>query len=395
MKHNTGSVPRRGRGVRMLRLLVAGACGLIALLPAVLTPAAAHEIRPAIATVTFGTDGRYAIEISTNLEALLAGVSPKHADTNDSPNAQTYNRLRALAPDKLRADFARFEPDYLAGLSVEFDGRAVVPQVVAVDVPEIGNARVARISRVRLAGAIPPGAHEFRWAYAAAFGNCILRLPGAAPGEVVALWLTDGAKSERYVLGVGLQPLSRVEVIRQYTVLGFTHILPKGLDHILFVLGLFLLALRLKPLLWQVTAFTVAHSITLGLTIYGVFSLPSTIVEPLIAASIVYVALENSFTASLHVWRVFVVFGFGLLHGMGFAGVLREVGLPRSEFLTGLISFNLGVELGQLAVISMAFLAVGLWFRNRPWYRRRIVQPASALIALTGAYWTVQRVVGW
>lgn len=392
MKHNMGTLPARGR--RTPRAAAAVACCLAVLL-SVFSPVRAHEIRPAIATVSFGGDGRFAIEISTNLEALLAGVSPKHADTNDSPNAQTYNRLRALAPDKLRARFRRFEPDYLAGLSVEFDGRAVVPEVVAVEVPDIGDPRVARISRVRLAGAIPPGAREFRWAYSAAFGNCILRLPGAVSGEVVALWLTDGAKSERYILGAGLQPLTRSEVVRQYTVLGFTHILPKGLDHILFVLGLFLLALRLKPLLWQVTAFTVAHSITLGLTIYGVFSLPSTVVEPLIAASIVYVALENVFTARLHVWRVLVVFGFGLLHGMGFAGVLREVGLPRSEFLTGLISFNLGVELGQLAVISMAFLAVGLWFRNRPWYRRRIVQPASALIALTGAYWTVQRIAGW
>jgi hypothetical protein len=126
-----------------------------------------------------------------------------------------------------------------------------------------------------------------------------------------------------------------------------------------------------------------------------VFALSATIIEPLIAASIVYVAVENMLTARLHVWRVFIVFGFGLLHGMGFAGVLQEVGLPRAEFLTGLISFNLGVELGQLAVILLAFLAAGLWFRDRPWYRRRIVVPASALIALVGLYWTVERVAGW
>jgi hypothetical protein len=99
-------------------------------------------------------------------------------------------------------------------------------------------------------------------------------------------------------------------------------------------------------------------------------------------------------TARLHAWRVLVVFGFGLLHGLGFAGVLREVGLPRAEFLTGLIAFNLGVELGQLAVITLAFLSVGLWFKDRPWYRQRVVLPASALIAAVGLYWTVQRIVG-
>ena len=122
------------------------------------------------------------------------------------------------------------------------------------------------------------------------------------------------------------------------------------------------------------------------------FALSPAIVEPLIAASIVYVAVENLLTSRLHSWRVFVVFGFGLLHGMGFAGVLQEVGLPRSEFLAGLLAFNLGVELGQLTVIGLAFLAVGLWFRERPWYRARIVLPASALIAATGLYWTVERV---
>jgi hydrogenase/urease accessory protein HupE len=357
-------------------------------------PVVAHEIRPAMASVSF-TDGGYEAEISTNLEALLAGVSPKHANTDASPNARTYNSLRALPPDKLKERFTRFAPDYLAGIVVEFDGRRVTPVVAAVDIPVVGDTRLARISRVRLAGAIPPGAREFRWAYAAAFGDSILRLPGAMPGEIVALWLTNGARSDRYVLGAGLQPMTRMEVIEQYTLLGFTHIVPKGLDHILFVLGLFLLATRMTPLLWQVTSFTVAHSITLGLTIYGVVSLPASVVEPLIAASIVYVAVENMLTAQLHVWRVFVVFGFGLLHGMGFAGVLQEVGLPRAEFLTGLISFNLGVEFGQLTVILLAFLAVGIGFKDRPWYRRRLVLPASALIALVGLYWLVQRIAGW
>ena len=166
------------------------------------------------------------------------------------------------------------------------------------------------------------------------------------------------------------------------------------MDHILFVLGLFLLSLRWKPLLFQVTAFTLAHSITLALTIYGIFSLSPKIVEPLISASIVYVAVENIFTRDLKPWRVFVVFGFGLLHGMGFAGVLSEIGLPRSDFLLALITFNVGVELGQLAVIVLAFLSVGLWTMRKSWYRERISVPASAAIALIGTYWTVDRVLG-
>jgi hypothetical protein len=125
-----------------------------------------------------------------------------------------------------------------------------------------------------------------------------------------------------------------------------------------------------------------------------VIALSPAIVEPLIAASIVAVAVENLLTARLHAWRVFVVFGFGLLHGLGFAGVLTEIGLPRNEFITGLIAFNVGVEGGQLSVIALAWASFGYWFRERPWYRTRIVLPMSAAIALTGAYWMVERILG-
>ena len=124
---------------------------------------------------------------------------------------------------------------------------------------------------------------------------------------------------------------------------------------------------------------------------YGVVSLPPLIVEPLIALSIAYVAVENLVTSELKPWRLALVFSFGLLHGMGFAGVLRDLGLPRSQFLTSLITFNLGVEAGQLAVIALAFVVAAYWRRNRRTYRRLVVQPASAAIALTGLYWTLQR----
>jgi hydrogenase/urease accessory protein HupE len=174
--------------------------------------------------------------------------------------------------------------------------------------------------------------------------------------------------------------------------MGFEHIVPEGLDHILFVLGLFLLGTRLKPLLWQITAFTVAHSLTLGLSLYGIVHLPSSIVEPVIAASIVFVAVENLFTAELKPWRPLVVFAFGLVHGLGFAGALKDLGLQRRDFLTALVGFNGGVELGQLFVVALALLAVG-WLRSRPCYRRLVVVPASLLIAAVAMVWTIQRIV--
>jgi hydrogenase/urease accessory protein HupE len=166
---------------------------------------------------------------------------------------------------------------------------------------------------------------------------------------------------------------------------------PKGLDHVLFVLGIYLLSTRARWVLWQVSAFTVAHSITLGLSMYGILAVSPRIVEPLIALSIAYVAVENIFVSELKSWRVALVFAFGLLHGMGFAGVLQELGLPRSEFVTALVTFNLGVEAGQLAVIGAAFLLIGFHWSHRAWYRTRIVVPASALIACMAVYWTIAR----
>jgi hypothetical protein len=283
-------------------------------------------------------------------------------------------------------------PRWLEGIQLEFDGQRASPQVAAIEVPAVGDVALARLTTIRFEGQLPAGARELRWRYAAEFGSSVLRVEPADGGEMVATWLKEGTQSDPIPIS-GAKAKGTVEVFLEYMTLGFTHIVPKGLDHILFVLGLYLLSTHIRPLLVQVTAFTVAHSITLGLGLYGVIAVSPAIVEPLIAASIVYVAVENLVTSNLHPWRPFVVFGFGLLHGLGFAGVLHEIGLPRADYVTGLVAFNIGVELGQLTVIAVAFAATGLWFRARPWYRARIVMPASAAIAVTGLIWTVQRVM--
>lgn len=374
------------------RLAAAWLAGLALLLFAAL--AQAHRLRPAIVTVTFG-QGVYEVSVLLNMEALLAGIGPEHEDTNQSPRAGEYNALRLLPPAELRARVDEFLPRYLAGITLDFDGRRVAPRVLGVDIPAVGDVGVERLTTVRLAGEVPAGAQAFTWTYAPAFGESALRLATAADGVIRSEWLTTGAASQPFPLAPGMaRERGSLEVFIDYTGLGYTHILPKGLDHILFVLGIFLLSLHWRPLLYQVTSFTVAHSFTLAASLYGLISLPTALVESLIALSIVYVAVENIVTPQLKPWRVYVVFGFGLLHGMGFAGVLTELGLPRSEFLTALVAFNLGVELGQLSVIALAFLAVGLWFRHKPWYRARVVVPGSALIAAVGAYWTVERIIG-
>jgi hypothetical protein len=188
-----------------------------------------------------------------------------------------------------------------------------------------------------------------------------------------------------------LEKMSAARAALVYLELGYRHILPLGFDHILFVLSLFLLSPRLKPVLWQATAFTIAHSVTLGLALYHVITVPARIIEPLIAISILYVALENIFSPRLKPSRVGVVFLFGLVHGMGFAGALGQLGLPQQAYLLSLVLFNVGVELGQLTIILSAYFLLARGFGEKPYYRTRIVIPLSALIATIAAWWTIQR----
>ena len=198
--------------------------------------------------------------------------------------------------------------------------------------------------------------------------------------------------SQAHASDLYLNSLSRTDVFYSYLQLGFTHIIPLGFDHILFILSLFLLSPKLKIIIWQATAFTVAHSITLGLAMYGKVSSPPHIIEPIIALSIFFVAIENIITDKLKPTRILVVFAFGLIHGLGFAGVLNDLGLPKKEFFNALISFNVGVELGQLTIILLAWYLFAKWFNQKPWYRKRIVIPISLVIAAVALYWTIERV---
>jgi hypothetical protein len=206
---------------------------------------------------------------------------------------------------------------------------------------------------------------------------------------VVSLLLFPELLSAHALQGMDQLPVTDVAVM--YLKLGYTHILPLGADHVLFVLSMFFLNTQLKAVIWQATAFTLAHSVTFGLAMYGWISVPAYIAEPVIALSIMFVAVENIISDRLKASRITLVFIFGLVHGLGFADALSSLGLPENAFLTSLLTFNLGVELGQLSVILIAWFLVGKWFRERKWYRGRIVVPVSSLIAAVALYWTIER----
>ena len=352
--------------------------------------ALAHPLSFTEVTLTLGADGAFEADLVYDLDALALGVP---IDTDD---AELAAALQSLSPDELETRLARLRRLFERRVRVRFDGD---PVPFSVSFPDHGTPRATEADiptllglTARLRGTVPEGAAAVGFFASRAFGEVHLTIRDPARGIDARSVLEPGARSDPLDLTAPVAPPGRLDVARDYLRLGFVHIVPEGLDHILFVLGLFLLSARLRPLVWQVTAFTVAHAVTLTLAGLGVVALSPRLVEPLIALSIVYVAVENVLTDRMTRWRPPVVFGFGLLHGLGFAGVLGELGLPEQERLLALISFNAGIELGQLAVIAGAALACG-WFRSAPWYRARLVVPASAGIALTGLIWAAERIL--
>jgi hydrogenase/urease accessory protein HupE len=184
--------------------------------------------------------------------------------------------------------------------------------------------------------------------------------------------------------------------MQRYLVTGIEHI-SLGYDHIAFLVAIVLWARRLWPVIKIVTAFTVAHSITLSLAALNIVVLPSVIVEPAIAVSIMFVAVENFFSRNVDGrWRV--TFAFGLIHGFGFAGALQEFGLPANAVVPALAAFNIGVEIGQVAIVSIvvpALIAVDQLTaadRTKPARAAPLVYALSALIAALGGYWFLTRI---
>lgn len=223
-----------------------------------------------------------------------------------------------------------------------------------------------------------------------------------APGGSAAQALIFGTESAEQPLA--LQPAGAWDTLRQYLVDGVWHIWI-GYDHILFLLSLLLPAVLVRQdgrwvgaprfggatreVLKVVTAFTLAHSITLSLAALEIISLPSRLVESAIAASVVFAALNN-LRGTIESKRWVMAFAFGLIHGFGFASVLADLGLPQGALVLALVGFNAGVELGQLAIVAV-FLPLAFALRGTPFYRVGVLKAGSVLVAMLAAWWLVQR----
>lgn len=355
----------------------------------------AHEMAPAIADITV-TQNHVELSIILQGEAIVAGVDLSSiTNTNDSPRADAYNALRDLPPQEFADRFREAWPELKEGFRLRAGDTALTPELAVSETSEALSDDLPRESRIVVTAALPDDGSDVTFGWKDTYGPLILRQ--IAPDlpedqEAYSAFLGPGQTSAP-LPRTGSVQITGVASFVNYVWLGFTHILPKGLDHILFVLGLFFFSRELKPLLFQVTSFTAAHTLTLALATLGIVSVPASIVEPLIALSIAYVAFENIFRPRLSRVRLVVVFAFGLLHGLGFASVLGEIGLSPAHFVASLIAFNVGVELGQISIIATAFFSVAVWFGSRPWYRNAIVIPASVFIGAMGLWWALERTV--
>jgi len=376
--------------------------------------AGAHTMMMTQVLVSFGQPGNVDVKIDVDFTLLLG--SPER-----------YYEVATESPEKQQEDVRRLVPRVVDNLQL-FVGQQRLQLVFRsfsaskAQKADYLDASMSKLSTLRFVATLPAGAGDplklvvplgaevdypiaytvqipaahvsvTRWVEEGMHASDPFAWVGKAPqGPVAAAPEPGGTPSLAGTPAFNPDALPWPKQLALYLRLGFHHIVPEGADHILFVLGLFFLGITWRKLLSQTTVFTVAHATTLFLSTYGIFSLPSRYVEPAIALSIAFIAIENVVKPKLGPGRLAIVFGFGLIHGLGFASSLSDIPFPKTDFIVALLGFNFGVDLGQLFVIALAFLAVG-WFRNRSWFRLRIAIPCSLAIAAVGLFWAVQRIL--
>jgi hypothetical protein len=348
-----------------------------------------HEVSPAVAAILQNQDS-IQLEIRLNLEALLSDIDLSNiSNTDQADQTEEYDFYRGRSVTELKSDFSKIWPSLANEIKVKQDDVFAVLKLEKIMVEEQENFDYPRFSILTITTNIKP-LKPFNFQWSKSFGEIVIREEGE--GNVFTQYLEAGVVSDEILLSQ--QSKQRFsDIFIDYIPVGFTHILPKGLDHILFVIGMFFLSTKLSSLFWQITFFTLAHSVTLAMASLGVIKISASIVEPLIAASIVYLAIENFYSNALTIRRSIVILCFGLLHGLGFASVLADFGLPIHHFIPALIGFNVGVELGQILIILILFSAISYWFKKKTWYRKLIALPFSFVIGLVGLFWFFERII--
>lgn len=366
----------------------------------------AHELLPTIADMSLAQDGVLILDFRINLEALLAGVDlDAVSNTDDDTASDAYDALRRRPGAEIEIRAPEIIDAWNA-VPLVTSSAPVTLELRSLTLSDDIDFELPRIAEMRVAGLLPPDAETVVIRWPAGSGALVLRQQGVS--EPYTGYLNGGTTSPAILLGEAPE-FPPQQVILEYLPLGVAQVLPRGLDHMLFVLGLFLLSAHWRPLVWQLSLFALGFAVTMGLAALGHLSVPAHVVAPVMAASVVYVAIENLIDRALSLRRLLLVFCFGLFHGLAFAAGFSVVDVPDAQVLVALAGYGLGVEIGQLAVIAIAGfgLRVCVLLAGRsalndaeapaasyPVMFRAVSFPLSLAMAVTGLIWCVQRLTG-
>ncbi|MEK7951969.1 HupE/UreJ family protein [Luteolibacter soli] len=355
--------------------------------------ASAHQIAEISMSVALDGD-----QVTAIADADAAYMLPEFRGDEDQ-EAKDLAWLREQGPEGWQKIARECETYWRDCLHLKADGQELpwtlhVPELEK-ETPgfmEKGDPEELPMLAVQIEARMPVGTTKLGVSWKEPFGvNLIVTTGKGDAAQTRPLFNEEQVVAERPATHAEMKPSETH--LRDWIRLGFTHILPEGVDHILFVLGLFLLVPKWKPLLQQTIAFTIAHSLSLAAAALGWVHVSSTVVEILVAASIAWVGIENFWAKELGKGRLILVGIFGIVHGLGFAGWLvgkLPTGQPE-KLPSALLGFNLGVELGQIALLAMAFAAFAWWGEKRFIWVKRI---GSALVGLAGLILIIQRTTG-
>lgn len=354
-----------------------------------------HEIKPSIADFSIN-ESSLTFEIRLNAELILSGIDASDIQNTDNSNlSYKYDDLRKLPDNDLKENIMSNWDNISQNIYIKLDGDVQKLNLLSIEIINQRNYEVTRDTIINFHIPLDKKNTSFSFSMSKKFGSIILREQNLNKNvdQLYTNYLNSGDASDLINLNHTVA-LTKINSFIKYLFLGIEHIIPKGLDHMLFIIGLFLFSNLIRPLLLQVSMFTIAHTITLVIASLSLINVNASIVEPLIALSIVYIGVENIFKKYSNTKiRYYVIFLFGLLHGLGFALVLKDVGLDYSNLLINLVSFNIGVEIAQIFILFLLYLTIGLFFSKKKYYKLIFQIPLSLFISLIAIYWFVERII--
>ena len=358
------------------------------------TVSISHEIKPSIADFTYD-ENFLNIKIRLNAELILSNIdASKISNTNSSSLSDIYDKLRILNKIELENLFKSSWQEISTNIDIKINNETKKINLINIEVEDIKNFEISRDTHIYLQVLLNNNSEYFTFSWIKKYGPIILRENSnhKLEDELFTEYLQSGIESNQFSFNEK-NFKNRLNSFIKFFVLGVQHIIPKGLDHILFIFGLFLFSSSLKKLITQITIFTIAHSITLIFVSLSLMKINPQIVEPIIALSIVYVGVENIFKNYVKEYlRYVVILFFGLLHGLGFALVLSDIGYRSTDLFINLVSFNIGIEVAQISLVLVLYLIIALNFAKSKNYRIFFQVPSSILISSIGLYWFLERI---